>query len=90
MIFVIVGAACIYFEVGILWDLSRKSLHTPSTAALPTLTSVIPLYTGCTIKYKQLLCLEKDPVWTVVFICSVDVLVSKFDFSPKEYPLRMP
>ena len=32
----------------------------------------------------------KDPVWTVLFICSVDVLVSQFDFSPKEYPLRMP
>lgn len=54
-------------------------------------SSLYKMYYKLRISYEeQLLCLMKDPVWTVVFICSVDVLVSKFDFSPKEYPLRMP
>lgn len=67
----------------------------PSTAVLPTSKfsslSLHRMYHKLSIScVKQLLCLVKDPVQTVMFICSIDVLVFKFAFSPKEYLLRMP
>lgn len=65
-----------------------------SITVLPSPSAIIPLHRMfhklSISRVKQSLWLVKDPVWTVMFICSVDVLVSKFDFSPKEYPLRMP